>query len=423
MIYEFNFKNFRSYKTNAGIDFTAKPIGEFKNTLIVQKHDKTELLPVCAIYGPNGGGKSSVLFALLALRNIIIEPLVQMVFMKSKNEKLASLSIEELQDTIKPISVGEAYYKWDSKSSNEPTEFSILFSLDNHKYRYEISILRNIIYEENLFFEDLKNGSVCSIFERDREEIYLDEKLQSVNIEQINESLPILSYIAMFKNIDVIDEVIKFFLRIQIVDFDKPSQDRKILVSALEKDKCQILRILNSMGIDICDINIEYTEDGKVNKIYTKHLLENGDKKELQFEEESSGTRKIFSILPVILNVIKNGNLLVIDELDAKLHPVLLQRIIEMFTNPKINTKGAQLLFTSHDLTTMNNKVFRRDEIWFSAINAYDESVLYSLVDFRKESGDKPRNDENYNKQYLEGRYGADPYMHKIQNWEEIECH
>ena len=134
-------------------------------------------------------------------------------------------------------------------------------------------------------------------------------------------------------------------------------------------------------------------------------------------------SHRIIRIKPVILNVIKSGNLLVIDELDAKLHPVLLQRIIEMFTNPKLNTKGAQLLFTSHDLTTMNNKIFRRDEIWFSAINAYDESVLYSLVDFRKENGDKPRNDENYNKQYLEGRYGADPYMHKIQNWEEIECH
>ena len=423
MIYEFNFKNFRSYRSGAGIDFTAKPIGEFKESLIVQKADKTELLPVCAIYGPNGGGKSSVLFALLALRNIIIEPLVQMVFMKSKNEKLASLSIEELQDTIKPIIIGEEYYKWDSRSGDEPTEFSILFSLDKHKYRYEISLLKNTIYEENLFFEDLDNGDMYSIFERDKEEIYLDEKLQSIDIDRINESLPIISYISMFKNIDVIDEVVKFFLRIQIVDFDKPAQDRKIWVSAIEKNKKQVLNVLKSMGIDICDINIEYAEDGKVKNIYTVHFLENGSRKELKFEEESSGTRKVFSILPVILNVIKSGNLLVIDELDAKLHPVLLQKIIEMFTNPMINIKGAQLLFTSHDLTTMNNKIFRRDEIWFSAINAYDESVLYSLVDFRKENGDKPRNDENYNKQYLEGRYGADPYMYKIKNWEEIECH
>ena len=110
-----------------------------------------------------------------------------------------------------------------------------------------------------------------------------------------------------------------------------------------------------------------------------------------------------------------------IDELDAKLHPLLLQRIIELYTDRSINSGTAQLLFTSHDLTTMCKEVFRRDEIWFSALNAYDESVLYSLVDFRKEGGNKPRNDENYSKQYLEGRYGADPYFKNLVNWEVIE--
>ena len=76
------------------------------------------------------------------------------------------------------------------------------------------------------------------------------------------------------------------------------------------------------------------------------------------------------------------------------------------------------MLFTSHDMTTMSNEVFRRDEIWFSALNGHDESVLYSLVDFRKEDGKKPRKDETYSKQYLEGRYGADPYLKRMVNWE-----
>lgn len=137
------------------------------------------------------------------------------------------------------------------------------------KTRYELSLLKNVIYEENLFLEDLKTGDMYSIFERDREEIYVNDQLQSIDIDRINDSLPIISYISMFKNIDVIDEAIKFFLRIQIVDFDKPAQDRKILVFALEKNKRQILNILKSMGIDICDINIEYTEDGKVKNVYT----------------------------------------------------------------------------------------------------------------------------------------------------------
>ena len=106
--------------------------------------------------------------------------------------------------------------------------------------------------------------------------------------------------------------------------------------------------------------------------------------------------------------------------MDAKLHPKLLRYIIELFTNPDINRKGAQLIFTSHDMTTMIPEVFRRDEIWFCALNAENSSHLYSLVSFKKENGSKPRNDETYGKQYLEGRYGADPYLRRLLSWEDI---
>jgi hypothetical protein len=109
-------------------------------------------------------------------------------------------------------------------------------------------------------------------------------------------------------------------------------------------------------------------------------------------------------LLPVLLKGIDKGTFFVIDELDAKFHPALLRAVIELFTDPSINKRGAQLLFTSHDMTTMSNEVFRRDEIWFSAINGFNESVLYSLVDFKKENGDKPRKDENYNKQYCRSK-------------------
>lgn len=419
MIYEFGFKNYRSYKSKTTIDFTAKQIGEFKDSLIIAD-DKTSLLPACAIYGPNGGGKSSVLYALFSLRNLVISPLVQVDFMKNKNEKLADVSLKELQAAVKTDAMENNYYKWDDESRNFPIEFSILFKVDSKKYRYEVAVLHGAICKENLFAEDLCTGDISSIFERNEEEIYLCEELGTLDIENMNEGLLLISYIAMFKNIKVIDDVLQFFMTIRVIDFDKPIQDRRIMVKSLENNKKKILAVLNSMGIDICDINIQYDEEGKVEEIYTIHRLENGKIKTLKFEEESSGTRKIFSVLPTILDTIEKGKLLVVDELDAKLHPMLLQRIIELFTIKSMNLKGAQLLFTSHDLTTMSNKVFRRDEIWFSAINAYDESVLYSLVDFRKENGDKPRNDETYHKQYLEGRYGADPYMYRIHSWEEI---
>ena len=100
---------------------------------------------------------------------------------------------------------------------------------------------------------------------------------------------------------------------------------------------------------------------------------------------------------------LKEGRLVIVDELDAKLHPKLLRYVIRLFTNPEINKNGAQLLFTSHDMSTMKNSIFRRDEIWFAALNSENSSEVYSL---------------SYDKQYLEGRYGADPYLRNMLSWE-----
>ena len=107
----------------------------------------------------------------------------------------------------------------------------------------------------------------------------------------------------------------------------------------------------------------------------------------------------------------------VIDELDAKIHPVLLKYVIMLFNNMEINRKGAQLIFTSHDLSTMSNEVFRRDEIWFVAKGNNQNSKLYSLVEFKTGNGEVVRKDAKYDKQYLEGKYGADPYLRRIIDW------
>ncbi|MDD7388575.1 MAG: ATP-binding protein [Lachnospiraceae bacterium] len=415
MIYEFSFENYRSYRNEATIGFLAKPISEFEDTLIRTKGEDA-LLPVCAIYGPNGGGKSSVIMAIEELRQIVMQPLLQLAFMKKKNEELGDAPIEQLKDGLADIHITSSYYKWDKEYADKPTKFNILFQIDDYKYRYELELKKEDIIVENLYME--KDGCIEVIFERDEEGVFLCDKLESVDMENINESLPILSYIAMFKNIDIIDRVFKFFMQIKVLNYDKPNMDRKIFVKQIEKDKKRVCSVLQSMGIDICDIEVVYDDDGSIKEIYTTHLLSSGETTKLCLSEESGGTKKIISIIPILLKGIEQNCLFLIDELDAKLHPLLLRRIIELFTDKRINKGTAQLLFTSHDLTTMSKDVFRRDEIWFSAINAYEESVLYSLVDFRKEGGNKPRNDENYSKQYLEGRYGADPYFKKLVNWE-----
>ena len=171
----------------------------------------------------------------------------------------------------------------------------------------------------------------------------------------------------------------------------------------------QFIRALNDMDIDITDYR--YDEDSK--QLYMKRKL--GKKEyELSFTEESDGTRKLIAALPVILLALREGRLVIIDELDAKLHPKLLRYVILLFKNKDINRYGAQLLFTSHDMSTMKNTIFRRDEIWFAADNESHESDVYSLHEMRSEDGSRIKNTATYDKQYLEGRYGADPYLRNM---------
>ena len=169
------------------------------------------------------------------------------------------------------------------------------------------------------------------------------------------------------------------------------------------------------MDIDICDYRTEEKENGMIN-IFTKH--KNNDKiYELNFEEESEGTKKVFSIIPHILVSLAYGGLLILDELDAKLHTKLLKYIIMIFKNRKLNSNNAQLIFTSQDIMTMSNEIFRRDEIWYACKNENNESEIYSLYDVRDEKGEHIRANAAYGRHYLNGKYGADPYLDKMLDW------
>lgn len=170
--------------------------------------------------------------------------------------------------------------------------------------------------------------------------------------------------------------------------------------------------MIKETDLDIEDYRVEKKGNNEV-EVFTKHIVD-GYKAELNLSEESSGTKKLFGLLPFIAKSLLEGNTLVIDELDAKIHPLLLKHIIELFTDMKVNRYGAQLIFTSHDLSTMTSKIFRRDEIWFVAKVNGQNSKLYSLVEFKTDKGEVVRKDAKYDKQYLEGKYGADPYLRKI---------
>ncbi len=410
MISQFSFSNYKSFKKEAFLDFTAESIKDHEKSIIKDKMDSERFLPVLAIYGPNGGGKSTVLEALRYLSLLLLRPFIMS---QLQNDAEYESMIKRWSD----MEMKEKYHKFDPKCKDMPVNFDIMFRTKGKQYKYQFSFLHNQIVEENLYRLIIGEKDTDIIFERSVNECVLGEELEDIHVEKIKNSMSLLAHVAINYDIEPVNDVMSWFMDINFLDYDNPKRERKIIFPDSKKERAKLFEMMQKMDINICDMREEKDAEGKIKGIYVKHILEDGMVYEIPYEEESSGTRKLFSCLARIMDCLKKGTLLVADELDAKLHPKLLRYIIELFTDTKSNRKGAQLLLTSHDITTMSPDVFRRDEIWFCALNPQNASKLYSLVSFKKDNGQIPRNDEAYGKQYLEGRYGADPYIRKILNW------
>ena len=398
MLCQFGFKNFKSYKNETIFDFQAGELSEFKESLI--KDDKaTPLLPVSVVYGPNGGGKTTLLQALSCLITMVVFPIHEL----KKNR----------MNLIVQQRVNCEPFLYDEKSKNEPTEFNLYFRKNNNEYRYYVAIKNDIVVSESLFRRGIGAKKTAVIFTREENNIDLGASIGKSGINtDVNPKMLFLSFLAINYNISVIVEVQEWFESCVIRNYANPITDLKIMINENESFKKPFLNLLNEMGIDVCDYRYD---SEKEDFLLTRKV--NNVAYSLSLSKESAGTRKLFGSLPILMIALQTGRLAIIDELDAKLHPKLLRYIISLFTDPKINKFGAQLLFTSHDMSTMSNEVFRRDEIWFAALDDEHSSELYSLYEIRKEDGKRVNATASYNKQYLEGRYGADPYFKKMLDW------
>ena len=395
MLCQFTFKNFKSYKDETIFDFQAAALPEFKETLITAK-SAPDLVPVSAVYGPNGGGKSNLLQALSCVISTIVKPVHEL----GKNRQ--PLILQQKVDAIP--------FLFDDVSANEPTEFRLFFLIGSNMYCYYLALKDDELISESLTRKSVTGKKTADIFDREKDKITLGYSINKKSINtNVNPKMPYLSFLAINYDIPEISEVMTWFESCIIRSYANPMVEHQIMLEKYVEYKNQFIRALNDMDIDITDYR--YDEDSK--QLYMKRKL--GKKEyELTFKEESDGTRKLIAALPVILLALREGRLVIIDELDAKLHPKLLRYVILLFKNKEINRYGAQLLFTSHDMSTMKNTVFRRDEIWFAADNEAHESDVYSLHEMRNEDGSRIKNTATYDKQYLEGRYGAYPYLQNM---------
>lgn len=392
MLCQFSFKNFKSYKETTTFDFQATSIPEFSESLL--KSEKADaLLPVGVIYGPNGGGKTNLLLALSCLISTVVKPIYEL---EKAREKI-----------IIQQKISAAPFYFNEISRKMPTEFEVYFRQGKNEYRYNLSICGDDIAEEALYWKSIGGKRTGMVFDREGAEITLGASINKASINRsVNPKMPYLSFLAINYDIPVIVEVQKWFESCIVKNYTNPIADRQIMFSDDESYRKRIVRALNDVDIDVSG----YRYDEENHELYTQRMIE-GKIYELSFNDESDGTKKMIAALPVILLALQEGRLVIIDELDAKLHPKLLRYVISLFKNKNVNKKGAQLLFTSHDMTTMKNTVFRRDEIWFAAENERHESEIYSLYEIRRENNERVNSTAAYDKQYLEGRYGADPYL------------
>lgn len=407
MLCQFTVKNYKSIRDEVTFDMQAAAISEHKDR-IIKDVDGELYLPVSAIYGPNSGGKSNVLAALHTLVAKILRPL----YATEDNEKGSLL---QKRIIVEPFAFSE--------SKNEPTEFELFFRTDVAEYRYILHVKRDAVLYESLDRIKLQTGRRSALFTRDENKINLKGVFGKLKVsDDLSKTLTLLSYLGIaYKGNAVVKDVLDWFESgVYFLNYGNPIEELRMAVATSEEVKYLMLDMIKEMDLDIIDFRVEEKENDVI-KVFTKHLVDEVET-EISLFDESSGTKKLFGLLPFIAESLLNGTTLVIDELDAKIHPMLLRHIIMLFNNMEVNSHKAQLIFTSHDLSTMNNDVFRRDEIWFVAKGNGQNSQLYSLVEFKDDKGGSVRNDEKYDKRYLEGRYGADPYLKKIIDWGKVNA-
>lgn len=408
MLCQFTVKNFKSIRDEMTFDMQATAISEHEDRVIKDK-DGELYLPVSAIYGPNGGGKSNVLEALHILAAKVLRPLYA-----TDDNSYHPFQMKKI--LIEPFAFG-------AEEKEAPTEFELFFRTKTAEYRYVLTVKKDIVLYERMDRVKLDTGRRSALFERSDEDIELKGVFAKLKIsDELSETLTLLSYLGItYRKNEVIKDILNWFgYGIDFLNYGNPIQELRMAIANSDDVKSLVLDMIQEMDLDIVNFRVEEMENERI-EVYTKHIVD-GYESELNLSDESSGTKKLFGLLPFIADGLASGTTLVIDELDAKIHPVLLRHIIMMFNDMEINRHGAQLIFTSHDLSTMNSEVFRRDEIWFVAKGNRQNSKLYSLVEFKNDKGESVRKDAKFDKQYLEGKYGADPYLRKIIDWGKVNA-
>ena len=404
MLIRFSFKNFKSFKNENCLDMEATSLKEHEYN--VAKTDNGEYLKVSAIYGANASGKTNVLQAFDYMKKRIL--------VSDDSKKNSPIDEENIYSFM---------------INNDPIALEVEILAKNNKiYKYGFEVLKDTIISEWLF--EKRVNKFYAIFERENNNVSMKPNKISdlVNIDERTLFLNIYSKID--RNNEDFSNVYDWFVNSMYLDLGNPNFERfinnrvSLKILSDENYKKELLKFIKTFdsgieGIRTTPDSIEAVKSNNgIIDIEVLHRGENGELKALPFYLESNGTRKMFHLFDFFMDALKNGMVLFVDELDAKLHPLLTRYIINLFHNSQTNIGNGQLIYSTHDTVNLNKETFRRDEIWFAEKDKDGISEIYALSDYiledDKNGGKKVRNDATYNKDYLTGRYGAIPVLEEF---------
>ena len=401
------------------MDLSAAKMTEFSDRVVSEGNDK--ILPMAAIYGANASVKSNIYNAFEYMADYVVES-----FKYGDEEE----KFEEYRPTP---------FLFDSVSNDAESSFEVYFTIPGDKaektYNYGFCVDRHGVTEEWLNSKAKTARKYTSIFYRSTEENTLDlsglPKSSRDNIQVALEKQVLIVSLGAKLKVTKCKDIRDWFMANEFADFGDPFTNfflsRRLPKGFVDDASVQkkVIEYFASFDEHIKDFEIEklpHDADSKEEtyKISSLHKKIDSDTfAAIPLSMESAGTLKMFALYPELQDVLEKGSVFFIDELNARLHPLLVRNFLLTFLNPEINTKHAQLIFTTHDTWQLSNQLLRRDEVWFTEKDEQGISKLYSLADFVDESGTRIRKDESYEKNYLIGKYGAIPTLKSIDIFKE----
>lgn len=419
MLINFSVGNYKSFKDVVTFSMVAANLTsknkEIDSANIFNYKKSINLVKTAALYGANASGKSNFVKALVFMKNFVINS-------SKESQATEDINIEG--------------YKLSTTTDNKPSFFEIIFAIKDIRYRYGFELNRDKIHSEWLYRARERE---INLYERNSEEINTKNPFaEGKGLENKTRPNALFLSVCAQWNGNISTEILKWFRNLGIISGLNDFGYRPYTIKQLEKleDKDKILSFIREFDFGISDLNVKHsnlTEDsipkdlpeqlfkflvdngGISTTIFTTHKKFNEKNEHIGNEvfdldvNESDGTQKAFSLSGPLLDVLKNGKTLIVDELDARLHPIITQSIVQMFHDKYLNQNNAQLIFVTHDTNLLDNKFFRRDQVWFMEKNKYGATDLYSLVDF------KVRNDASFEKDYISGKYGAIPFLRSVK--------